>query len=100
MLGPKGGISVSAMLIATIATIANAIAMASAIAAAALWYKSAVVKVPLTPGGTGNPEMVVDGYAFVSTAKAQTLWSRRAAIAASVAALFQGVGLAAALVAA
>jgi hypothetical protein len=51
-----------------LATIANATAMASAIVAAALWYKSAVVKVPLTPGGTGNPELVVDGYAFVSTA--------------------------------
>lgn len=86
------------MSLIIIATIANVIAMVSAIVAAALWYKSGVVKVPMIPGGTGNPELLVDGYAFVSTAKAQTLWSRRAAIAASIAALFQGVGLAATLV--
>jgi hypothetical protein len=94
---PQEEISVSAILIATIA---NVVAMVSAIVAAALWYKSAVVKVALTPGGTGSPEILVDGYAFVSTAKAQTSWSRRAAVAASVAALFQGIGLAATLVAA
>lgn len=82
-----------------LATIANVVAMVSAFVAATFWYKSAVVKVPMKPGGTGNPELLVDGYAFVSTAKAQTLWSRRAAIAASIAAMFQGVGLAATLVA-
>lgn len=80
-----------------IATISNVIAMISAIVAAVLWYKSAIVKVPMNPNGTGHPELNVNGYAFVSTAQAQTVWSRRAAIAASVAAFFQGVGLAATL---
>ena len=75
-------------------SISNAAAALFALIAAALWYISAKVRVPLTPGGTGNPEMVVDGFAFVATAKAQTTWSRRAAFAAAVAAMFQAVGLA------
>jgi len=75
-------------------SISNALAALFALTAAALWYVSAKVRVPLTPGGTGNPEMVVDGFAFVATAKVQTVWSRRAAFAAAVAAVFQALGLA------
>jgi hypothetical protein len=75
-------------------SISNALAALFALTAAALWYVSARVRVPLKPGGTGNPEMVVDGFAFVATAKAQTVWSRRAAFAAAIAATFQALGLA------
>ena len=75
-------------------SVSNALAALFAFAAAVLWYISAKIRVPLASGDTGNPEMIVDGFAFVATAKAQTVWSRRAAFAAALAAMFQALGLA------
>lgn len=82
-----------ALLLKIVAVSSNIIAALFALAAAALWYKSAKVRVALSTGGTGNPEMVVDGYAFVATTKEQAVWSRRAAVAAAIAAFFQAAGL-------
>ena len=73
----------------------NFLSMASAAIAAYLWYKSTTVRVlpGSRPGGTGNPDMIVDGCLFVESAKQQSAWNRRAAIAAAVAAFFQACGL-------
>lgn len=65
-----------------------------AFVAALLWFKSATVRVPLPPPGEAKgPDMVVDGHSFVGTVTAQTTWSRRAAVAAAVAAIFQGIAV-------
>lgn len=62
--------------------------------AAVLWVVSATVQVPFpSPESLKGPDMVVEGHSFVGTAKAQAKWSRRAALAAAVAAVFQGVAL-------
>jgi ABC-type molybdenum transport system ATPase subunit/photorepair protein PhrA len=74
----------------------NGAAALLALAAAALWYKSATVKVLDRPGGTGNPEIVVNGTLFISTAIEQSAWSRRAAFTAAAAAFFQACGMVAA----
>jgi ABC-type molybdenum transport system ATPase subunit/photorepair protein PhrA len=78
----------------------NSLSALFALAAALLWYRSATVKVLDHPGGTGNPEMVVNGTLFVSTALAQSTWSRRAAYMAAAAAFFQACGMVAAQAAA
>ena len=77
----------------------NSLSALFALAAALLWHRSAV-KVLDHPGGTGNPEMVVNGTLFVSTALAQSTWSRRAAYMAATAAFFQACGMVAAQAAA
>lgn len=77
-----------------LSSISNALGALFALIAAALWYKSAMVRVPLKPGSMGSADMVVDGSAFVATANTQTAWSRRAAFAAAVAATCQALGLA------
>jgi hypothetical protein len=72
-----------------------------ALIAAALWYKSSVVKVPPIEikDITGlYPYQIVktDGdktWEVLETAEAQTKWNKRAAMAACVAAVFQGVAL-------
>ncbi|UJB19191.1 MULTISPECIES: hypothetical protein [Lysobacter] len=73
----------------------NVLSCASAYLAAFLWFKSAVAKVPHVEGngGTGNPEIIVDGYRFIESAKLQAIWNRRAALAAGFAAIFQGCSL-------
>jgi hypothetical protein len=63
-----------------------------AFVAALLWFKSATVRVPFPrPPQIEGPDMVVNGLSFVGTATAQTTWSRRAAMAAAAAAIFQGI---------
>lgn len=74
----------------------NGLAALFALAAAVLWYISATVKVLDHPGGTGNPEIVVNGTLFISTAIKQSAWSRRAAYTAAAAAFFQACGMVAA----
>lgn len=76
-----------------VATVCNGIAVVAAYIAAWLWYKSTVVYVDEVAGGTGNPEIIVDGRPFIATAREQAKWSKRAARAAAVAAFFQGCGL-------
>ena len=75
----------------------NVFAMLFAIVAAWLWYKSAIIRVPISKGNKTGPELDVGGYAFVATAQMQTTWSRRAAIAAAGAAFCQAVALATSL---
>ena len=76
----------------------NVISALAAIAAAALWYRSATVTVPHDPDkrdedGTYPASISVNGTDFLYTAVEQTRWNRLAAIAASVAALTQAVAL-------
>jgi len=75
--------------------VASFLSMASAAVAAYLWYKSTTVKITpqSRPDGTGNPDMIVDGCLFVESAKQQSAWNKRAAIAATAAAFFQACGM-------
>ena len=85
-------------------TMANTISMlnaASALAAfiaAALWHQSAVAKCPVSnkPDASGwVPAYIsVDDQDFIKSARLQQKWSRRGALAAAVAAVFQGLALA------
>lgn len=77
----------------TLRALCNWLAAAFAIVAAIFWFKSASARVPWPrpPGLSDGPDMVVDGLSFVGTATMQTRWNRRAAIAASIAAIFQGI---------
>ena len=78
----------------TLALISNTLAMICAGAAAWLWHKSTTVRVAVDQGNMGGPEIIVDDCAFIATARQQTMWSRRAATAAALAAFFQALGLA------
>lgn len=82
-----------------LALIANSLAMVCAAIAAWLWYKSTTVLVPPEQGNKDGVELIVGNRAFVATALRQSIWSRRAAAAAAVAAFFQALGLAASLAA-
>ena len=68
----------------------NVIVSASALTAGLLWWKSARVKVRHRPGLSAITIGDTDIY---QTALAQSKWSARAAIAATVAALFQAVAV-------
>ena len=80
-----------------IAAVCNYTSAASALAAAVLWYRSATVRIPHEdkpgPDGWHPAAIVVDESDFIKTAMSQALWSKRAAYAAALAALFQGVAL-------
>lgn len=81
----------------TVAATCNFASAAFAFVAVVLWYRSATVQVPHEdkPGTDGwhSAAIVVDGSNFINTAISQALWSKRAAYAAALAALFQGVEL-------
>jgi len=67
-----------------------------ALIAAGLWYQSSVVKVkPEDHKGEGMKDfqIIENGNDILNTAKAQALWSKRAALAAFLSAFFQGVVL-------
>ena len=83
----------------TLLIISNVVAMLLGMLAAWLWYKSAVVQVSIANGNKTGPEIDVDGFAFIATARQQALWNRRGAMAAAGAAFFQAIGLAASLAA-
>lgn len=78
-------------------TVLNVGSALAAYAAAMLWYKSAVVKVPhsavLDPDGFSPASISVEGNDFIATATAQSVWSKRAALVAAVAAFLQGTAL-------
>ncbi|WP_414487112.1 hypothetical protein [Stenotrophomonas maltophilia] len=67
------------------------IASASFAAFAALfWLISTVAEVKeMPPGGTGNPEMLVNGKPLVATLLLQAKWNKRAATMAAIASIFQ-----------
>lgn len=68
----------------------NVIVSVAALAAGLLWWKSAMVKVPHRPG---LGAMTIGDTDVMETARAQSKWSARAAIAATVAALVQAVAV-------
>jgi hypothetical protein len=73
----------------------NYLSALAAFSAAVLWYQSARAKVSeddakLTP----DPELIVEGTAFVASVRLQTMWSKYASIAAGIAALLQAIGIA------
>lgn len=72
----------------------NIISMIFAAAAAGFWLKSSTVRVPKKDGNKVGPEIIVEGYAFIATATMQAKWSRRGALSAAIAALFQAISLA------
>lgn len=76
----------------------NCIAALAAGIAALLWHRSATVKIGADPpprhkDGGFAAQIRVDDYDFIATAVEQTRWSRRAAVAAALAAAFQAVAL-------
>lgn len=82
----------------SIVILLNFAAAASALLAALLWHRSGVVQVPHKdePDASGlYPAAIVvgDNVDFISTAIAQSSWSKRAAYAAAAAAAFQGLAL-------
>jgi hypothetical protein len=80
------------MHLKSISVICNAISATAAIAAAALWFKSAAARVDARDRTTGV-EVIVSGYAFIATAQEQAKWNKLAASAAAVAAIFQACGM-------
>ncbi|CAG1770639.1 hypothetical protein [Geobacter sp.] len=77
----------------------NAISAIAAMVAAFLWYKASVVTVKPAEEGVEGDFMITDEdsnnepYDVIKTGKEQARWNKYAAIAASVAAIFQSVGL-------
>ena len=80
----------------------NALAALAALAAACLWFRSATARVLAdnkpSPDGIESASIVVQEQGkpdidFLATAEAQTRWNKWAALAASIAALLQCLGL-------
>ena len=94
-LGCKKGISLT---ISSVVTGLNFLSALAAFAAAFLWHRSATIQIPhkeeADENGMYSAAIVVGNNTdFISTAFAQSTWSRRGAYAAAVAALFQGIAL-------
>ena len=86
------------MTIGSVVTGLNFLSALAAFAAAFLWHRSATVQIPhkeeADENGMYSAAIVVgDNTDFISTAFAQSTWSRRGAYAAAVAALFPGIAL-------
>jgi len=78
----------------TTVVLLNVIAALFALIAAFLWYKSATIQVPHQDepdeSGLHSAAIITRGNTdFLQTAVTQSIWSKRAAIAAALAALFQ-----------
>jgi hypothetical protein len=71
----------------------NVVSALFALAAAAMWFLSAVAQVKakdvVGPDGWIESSLTSDGNDVIESGKAQQKWSRRGAFAASVAAFFQ-----------
>lgn len=77
----------------------TALAALAAIVAAFLWYKASAAEVPHDPDRSGDKSAVVlynddHRWDLIRTAELQTKWNKRAALAASLAALLQAISLA------
>jgi hypothetical protein len=85
------------MSMAAVKTICNFVAAIAALVAAYFWFKSTVTQIPHQDkpdlDGTYPEAIVVDGNNFIETALVQVKWSKWAACASAVAALFQGIAL-------
>ena len=85
-------------MIANLKTILTALAALAAIVAALLWYKASAAEVPHDPDRLGDKSAVVfysgdHRWDVIRTAELQTKWNKRAALAASVAAVLQAIAL-------
>lgn len=76
--------------VVTLKLVLNGIVSVAALTAGLLWLKSARVKVLHRPGLSA---MTVGDTDVMETARAQSKWSARAAIAATVAAVVQAVAV-------
>jgi hypothetical protein len=74
----------------TLKLVMNVIVSAAALIAGLLWWKSATVKVLHRPGLSA---MTIGDTDVIETARAQSRWSARAAIAATVAAGVQAIAV-------
>jgi hypothetical protein len=74
--------------VVTLKLVLNVIVSAAALIAGVLWWKSAMVKVLHRPGLSA---ITIGDTDVMETARAQSKWSARAAIAATLAALVQAI---------
>lgn len=77
----------------------TALAAFAAIFAALLWYKASAAEVPHDPDDPGDKAVVIfrngdHQWDVIRTAELQTRWNKRAAFAASIAAILQAIALA------
>ena len=78
-------------------TLINFISAIAAFVAAGLWLKASTVTIKYRHDGMGgivaaDPD-TGEGFDVINTGIAQSKWNKYAAIAACIAALFQGIGL-------
>ncbi|URL58781.1 hypothetical protein IM816_01245 [Luteibacter flocculans] len=79
-------------------TILTSLAALSAVIAALLWYKASASEVPYEPNRPGDKSAVVfyngdHRWDVIRTAELQTKRNKRAALAASIAAVLQAIAL-------
>lgn len=78
-----------------LATVLNAVSFGTGLLSAALWVKSATVKVAPPPGFNGMPDgmyrgyIIVKGADLVPTMGKQSAWNSAAALAAAATVIFQ-----------
>lgn len=85
-------------MIATLKTALTLLAAFAAVLAALLWYKASAAEVPHDPDRAGDKSAVVffngdHRWDVIRTAELQTQWNKRAALAASIAAILQAIVL-------
>lgn len=78
--------------------ILTALSALAAVIAALLWYKASTAEVPHEPDRSGDKSAVIfyngdHSWDAILTAELQTKWNRRAALAASIAAVLQAITL-------
>jgi hypothetical protein len=86
------------MTVAGTIVLLNVVAALAALTAALLWHRSATIQVlyrddPDADGIHSAAIIINDKVDFISTAVAQSTWSKRGAYAAAVAAAFQAAAL-------
>lgn len=85
-------------MIAIMKTILTSLAAVATVIAALLWYKASATEVPYEPDRPGDKSAVVfyngsHSWDAIRTAELQTKWNKRAALAASIAAVLQAITL-------
>ncbi len=73
--------------------ILNIFSAIAAIIAAFFWFKSTLVRIPYSEEAEETLAIVKDNIDLIATGDRQNIWNRYAALAASVAALTQGISL-------
>jgi hypothetical protein len=85
-------------MIAILKTILTSLAALAAVVAALLWYKASVAEVSPDSNRPGDKSAVIfyngdHRWDAIRTAELQTKWNKRAALAASIAAVLQAIAL-------